>query len=239
MKRILVLFFTLAALAVPAAAVAQSPPPVVVELFTSQGCPACPQAEAFLRELARREGIVALEFHIDYYDYAGWKDPFGSADHTRRWRGYAQALGARYEYTPFMVVGGAAHVVGSKRNQVESRIRAARPAAVETPRLTVENRGRTATIRVDGSGPVGIYDILVVTYDRERKTTVTSGENRGKTLVEANVVRGFSRIGQWAGAPVAVTVTLDDMEGAGGCAILLQRASGGPIIAAAAFALDG
>ena len=239
MKRIRVLFSALVALAVPAAAGAQSAPPVVVELFTSQGCPACPQAEAYLRELARRDGIVALEFHIDYYDYAGWKDPFGSPDYTRRWQTYARALDARYEYTPFMVVGGVAHVVGSKRKEVEARIRAARPAAAEAPSLTVENIGRDAAIRVDGSGPAGIYDILVVTYDRERKTTVTAGENRGKTLVEANVVRGVSRVGQWAGAPVVLTATLPEMQGAGGCAVLLQRTGGGPIVAAAAFALGG
>lgn len=238
MERFAVLLAALVALAAPAAAGAQTEPPVVVELFTSQGCPACPRAEAYLRDLARRGDIVALEFHIDYYDYAGWKDPFGSADHTKRWRAYARALGARYEYTPFMVVGGVAHVVGSNRDEAEARIRAARPAAVEMPRLTVETKGRQATVRVDGNAPAGIYDILVVTYDRERKTRVTSGENRGRTLIEANVVRGFERVGQWAGAPVVLTAKLPAMDG-GGCAVLLQRAGGGPIVAAAAFALGG
>ncbi len=237
MKRLFSLLTVLAALNLPDAAGAQSQSPVVVELFTSQGCPACPPAEAYLRELAQRNDVIALEYHIDYYDYAGWKDPFGRADHTRRWRGYAQALGARYEYTPFMVVGGASHVVGSKRRQAESRIRTARTQQGIAPRLAVENRGREAVITVDGSGPAGIYDILVVTYDREHETRVTAGENRGKTLVEANVVRGFERVGQWAGAPVAVTVPLDPMAGDGGCAVLLQRAGGGPIAAAATFAL--
>jgi len=238
MKRFVSLLTALVALVLPAAAGAQSAPPVVVELFTSQGCPACPPAEAFLRDLARRGDVIALEFHIDYYDYAGWKDPFGSADHTKRWQGYAQSLGARYEYTPFMVVGGTAHVVGSKRRQAEARIRDARSGAADPPLMTVESRGREATIRVDGSGPAGIYDIVLVTYDREHRTTVMSGENRGKTLVEANVVRAVNHVGQWAGAPVALTVTLDGMQGDGGCAVLLQRAGGGPIAAAAAFAFD-
>ncbi len=238
MKRLAFLLTALVALVLPAAAGAQSAPPVVVELFTSQGCPACPPAEAYLRDLARRDDVIALEFHIDYYDYAGWKDPFGRADHTRRWRGYAQSLGARYEYTPFMVVGGAAHVVGSNRQQAETRIRSARPGIADARLLTVESRGREATITVDGSGPAGIYDILLVTYDRRHETLVTAGENRGKTLVEVNVVRGFNRVGQWAGAPVALTVTLDEMQGDGGCAVLLQRAGGGPIAAAASFTFD-
>jgi len=238
MKWLVSLVMVLTAPVFPIAASAQSAPPVVVELFTSQGCPACPPAEAFLRDLAQRGDVIALEFHIDYYDYAGWKDPFGRADHTRRWQGYARSLGARYEYTPFMVIGGAAHVVGSNRRQAETRIRNARPGMADAPLLTVESRGREATIRVDGSGPAGIYDIVLVTYDREHRTTVMSGENRGKTLVEANVVRAVNHVGQWAGAPVALTVTLDGMQGDGGCAVLLQRAGGGPIAAAAAFAFD-
>ena len=92
-------------------------------------------------------------------------------------------------------------------------------------------------IAVDGSGPPGIYDILLVTFDREHETLVTAGENRGKTLVEVNVVRGFERVGQWAGAPVALTVPLEGMPGDGGCAVLVQQAGGGPVAAAAAFSL--
>ncbi len=237
MKRLAFLMTALATLVLPAAAGAQSAPPVVVELFTSQGCPACPPAEAYLRELAQRDDVIALEYHIDYYDYAGWKDPFGRADYTRRWQGYARALGARYEYTPFMVVGGASHVVGSQRREAESRIRKARAQSGDAPRLAVENRGLDAVITVDGTGPAGIYDILLVTFDREHETMVTAGENRGMTLIEANVVRGFERVGQWAGAPVSLTVPLEPMPGDGGCAVLLQRAGGGPIAAAKSFAL--
>ncbi|MDH3230076.1 MAG: DUF1223 domain-containing protein [Alphaproteobacteria bacterium] len=239
MKNLVTLLAVLWGLFCPAAAGAQSQAPVVVELFTSQGCPACPPAEAYLRDLARRGDVIALEFHIDYYDYAGWKDPFGHADHTRRWQGYAQALGARYEYTPFMVVGGAAHVVGSNRQQAETRIRGMRSEMADAPRLTVASRGREATVTVDGGGQVGIFDIFLVTYDQAHETLVTAGENRGKTLVEANVVRGVNRAGQWAGAPVTLTVTLDEMQGDGGCAVLLQRAGGGPIVAAASFPFDG
>ena len=238
MKRLVFLFAVLLLAAPPAPVEAQSLDAVVVELFTSQGCPACPPAEAYLRDLAERGDVIALEYHIDYYDYAGWKDPFGRADHTRRWQTYARALEARYEYTPFMVIGGMSHVVGSQRQQAEAQIRSARNIAREAPRLVVENREREVVIRVDGSGPPGIYDIVLVTYDRERRTAVTAGENRGQTLVEANVVRSFERVGQWAGVPVRLTVPLDAMPGGGGCAVLLQRAGVGPIAAAAAFPFD-
>ena len=205
--------------------------PVVVELFTSQGCPACPPAEAFLRELAGRDDVIALEYHIDYYDYAGWKDPFGDPQFTRRWRRYANALGARYDYTPFMVVGGAAHLVGSKRTEVKRRILQERETAKLRPRMSLEMTDGAATVTIDGDGPAGIFDVMLAAYDARHETAVTAGENRGKTLINVRVVRDFRRIGQWAGDPVTVTVALPQAAGSG-CAVLLQRAGGGPILAA-------
>ncbi len=209
--------------------------PVVVELFTSQGCPACPPADAYMHELARRDDVIALEFHIDYYDYGGWIDPFGRPHFTWRWQQYARAMGARYEYTPFMVIGGAAHEIGSQRGRVEARIREQRFAPRPAVRLDVRMVGHEAVIRVDGSAPAGLYDVLVATYDRRTETAITGGENVGHTAVNVNVVRGFERVGQWAGERVELTVPLDGMPGDGGCAILLQRAGGGPIAAAVNF----
>lgn len=207
---------------------------MVVELFTSQACPACPAAEAYLRELAARSDVIALEYHIDYYDYSGWKDPFGNPEFTRRWRRYAQALGARYEYTPFMVVGGAAHAVGSERDEVERQIRQRQAQPAAPPRMELSITNRMATIRIDGDGPVGIFDVVLAAYDRRHETLVTAGENRGRMLVNVNVVRDFQRVAQWAGDPVTVGVPLDRTAGDGGCAVLLQRAGGGPVLAAKA-----
>ncbi len=212
-------------------------PPVVVELFTSQGCPLCPPAEAYMQDLATREGLIALEFHIDYYDYAGWIDPFGRADYTRRWQDYARVLDARYEYTPFMVIDGVAHEIGSSRASVEARIKERRSRSEVRPQLTVDMRGKTAVISIAGAGPPGIYDVMVATYDAEAHTVVTAGENEGRTAVNTNIVRGFERVAQWAGDPVKVTVPLDSMTGNAGCAVLVQRTGGGPIIAAASIPL--
>ena len=91
---------------------------VVVELFTSQGCSSCPPAEAFLGELATRPNVVALEFHVDYWDYIGWQDPFGSPAYTKRQRGYSASMGTPYVYTPQMVIQGRIHEVGSKLHLV-------------------------------------------------------------------------------------------------------------------------
>ncbi len=239
MRKFLTPFLVLTGLILPAAAWAQSPTPVVVELFTSQGCPACPPADAYMRELARRDDVIALEFHIDFYDFGGWKDPFGSADFTRRWRNYAQQLGARYEYTPVMVVAGAAHEIGSERSKVEQRIDTARGAAQGGPRLTLATVGGQANVTVEGAGPAGVYDVVLATYDGSLTTTVTAGENRGRTLVNARVVRDFRRIGQWAGENLSLEFSLTETPKGGGCAVLLQRAGGGPIIAAVSVDFDG
>ena len=233
MKKLSKFLFALALLAYLPPVQADENDPVVVELFTSQGCPACPPAEAFLGELAERGDVIALEYHIDYYDYAGWKDPFGDPDFTRRWRGYAQSLGARYEYTPFMVVGGNAHVVGSERDAVEQGIRLNRKQAADHPRLTLEVTKDMAIVAIDGAGPVGIFDVILAAFDGRHETVVTAGENRGRTLVNVHVVRNFTRVAQWAGDPVTVKIPLSRMTGDGGCAVLLQRAGGGPILAAA------
>jgi hypothetical protein len=228
----------LLALALPAfsqPALAGEDDPVVVELFTSQACPACPPAEAYLSELARRKGIIALEYHIDYYDYSGWKDPFGKADFTRRWRSYAQSLGARYEYTPFLVIDGAAHMVGSARPEIEQSIRAANDRDAAHPRLTLKRDGNSETVTVDGEGPPGVFDIIVASYDGPHETMVSGGENRGKTLVNVHVVRDLMRVGQWAGKPVTIELPFSRISGNGGRAVLLQRAGGGAIVVATAL----
>lgn len=206
---------------------------VVVELFTSHGCPACPPAEAFMRDLAARDDVIALEFHIDYYDYAGWTDPFGRPEFTRRWREYARTMEARYEYTPFMVIGGRAHQIGSRRDVAEANIRRMVAETADGPRLVLDMAGAKLSIAVEGGTADGPYDILVATYDRRQETLITGGENRGRKAVNENVVRGFERVGRWTGEPIGLTVRLDSMPGDAGCAVLLQRAGGGPIVAAA------
>src|SRR5437868_14761375 len=122
-----------ALLAAAPAVAGETTRPIVVELFTSQGCSSCPPADALLGELARRDDVLPLAFHVDYWDRLGWKDPFSSAAATARQRTYARQLDAANVYTPQMVVDGRIDVVGSYRDQVLRAIDRARQDAATVP----------------------------------------------------------------------------------------------------------
>jgi len=213
--------------------------PVVVELFTSQGCNSCPPADALLGELARDPGVLALSFHVDYWDYIGWKDPFGSAQHTERQRDYMSSLGLRYVYTPQMVIDGRHDAVGSNRRAVTRAITESKETApAVSVDLTGENGGE---VRLSaGTAPEGGATVWLVTFDDAHKTEVPRGENRGRNLANYNVVRELRPLGTWTGE--AKTYPLDFAtareKGRGGCGIIVQQGRGGPIIGAAMFDLD-
>ncbi len=237
----LILVFALAA--APFSLAAAERPLTVVELFTSQGCSSCPPADAFLGELAGRADVLALSFHVDYWDYIGWKDPFASAAHTRRQRDYSRKLGLRYVYTPQMVIQGAAHATGSDRSAVLSRIEKDRALA----RVPVELRqGDDGGVRLSipdapATGEAAEEaDIWLVIFDREHLTPVKRGENRGRNLRNYNVVRRLSRIATWRGKALDMPVTVPDMVLGGGraCAVLVQSTETGRILGAAALGLQ-
>ncbi|MBL4721180.1 MAG: DUF1223 domain-containing protein [Alphaproteobacteria bacterium] len=210
--------------------------PVVVELFTSQGCSSCPPAEAYLHELSQRDDVIALEYHVDYWDYIGWKDPFGSRAYTQRQQKYVASLGGRYAYTPQMVVNGAIHEVGSKRNRVNAIIREAQIAAApDAPVMTMTRTGDIVTVTLNGTAPKTPLNVLFLSFDGRHETVITRGENSGKTLVNAHVVRGSELIGQWSGGLAEFTVSLKGRKGDGGCAVIVQNAQQGPIAAAASL----
>ena len=218
----------------PASAADPTRRPVVVELYTSQGCSSCPPADAFMGELAKRDDVVALAFHIDYWDYIGWKDPFGDPLHTARQRAYAAHLGQRTIYTPQLVVDGAGHVVGSRRGDVEAAIRdrlGMSPA--ERVSIPIEYGLRSdgaVTVIVPAAATSGPADLLLVVVDSEHVTQVRRGENSGRTLSDYSVVRSIKRIGTWSGAEFAVTVKGDSWHrGADTLVVLLQAADHGTI----------
>jgi hypothetical protein len=218
-------------------------PLVVVELFTSQGCHSCPPAEAYLGELARRDDVLALEFHVDYWDYIGWKDPFADPAFTERQSRYNRRLGSRYNYTPQMVIDGREHEVGSRRGAVDARIEAAgmKRMMMDAPRpdltLTPTDDGGL-TVRLDGAPQEpGTYRVLLIGFDRRHETDVTRGENTGKRLVNANVVRKLKEVGpEWTGGPLEIQVAAAQLAGDKGCAILVQDPATGAIAAAAEMA---
>lgn len=214
--------------------------PVTVELFTSQSCYSCPPAEAFLNQLAEMAEIVALEFHVDYWDqivYGGagqWKDVFSQSAWTDRQRAYAVRISrAGRVYTPQMVVGGRAEMVGSRRGEVLDAIDDARRAA--KPGLDVAVReggggGFGVSVSGEAAGPAQVW---LVRFNRRHETQVLGGENNGKTLVNANAVLGVELVGSWTGEAAEFAVPDPGLAEGEGCAILVQEDPAGPILGAA------
>jgi hypothetical protein len=215
------------AVALTAAGHAQEAP-TVVELFTSQGCSSCPPADGFLTDLAhQRHDVLPLAFHVTYWDYLGWKDPYSLEAATARQRAYARNLGEDGVYTPQMVVDGTAGFVGSDRSEGLKTIAA---AVHKTIPVSVGRDGQTLLIKV-GAG-TGRAQVLLVGFDFSHKTPIGRGENSGRTLLESNIVRSLTPIGAWSGDPVELRQAPPAGEG---FAVLLQ-AEDGRIIGAARLA---
>jgi hypothetical protein len=199
--------------------------PVVVELFTSQGCSSCPPADAFLTDLARtRADVLPLAFHVTYWDYLGWKDPYSLDAATARQREYAKHLGEDGIYTPQMVVDGTSGFVGSSRPEGTAAIAS---AAHKQVIVSGTRDGQNLMITI-GAGS-GQARVLLVGFDLTRETPIGRGENSGRTLTESNIVRSLTPIGTWAGSAVTLRPSLPAGEA---FAVLLQ-AEDGRIIGAA------
>ena len=182
----------LSALLVPGACAAAEGV-AVVELFTSEGCSSCPPADRLLADLAHQAGashrpVYALEFHVDYWNSLGWRDPFSDAAFTARQRDYAAALGLEQVYTPQMIVDGRAEFVGSNRARAEREIAdaLARPARAT---VALRRHGTQLEYRVTGAPPGA--RVCLAEVDSAASTQVRRGENAGRTLAHAQVVRAF------------------------------------------------
>jgi hypothetical protein len=223
-------------------AAAEERAPVVVELFTSQGCNSCPPADAYLGELTRRGGLLTLAFHVDYWNYIGWTDPFARPWATARQKAYQKSLHERFVYTPQMVVDGRAQGVGSERDTIERLIKAAAAAhPTNRPDLVLRWRDDGALLVDVGAGdspPGAPADIWLVGFDRSHETEVLHGENEGQTLTDYHPVRTYRRIGGWPGWSLELVVPHEEIENAGdgGIAVLVQAAGVGPLFAAATVA---
>lgn len=206
--------------------------PWAVELFTSQGCNSCPPADAFLGRLAKRPDIVALSFHVDYWDYIGWKDAFASRETTERQRGYAKALKQRYVYTPEMVVDGIGHDTGREPGPIEALLAKAQKLSPRraTPELS-RTIGGPLTIKLAAftleHGPA---DVTLAIYDRRHTTPVASGENQGRTLENFNIVRHLELVSRWDGSPASWIFAGERILPTQGVAVLVQQAGCGPMI---------
>ena len=216
---------------------------VVLELFTSQGCSSCPSADAFLGELAAtRDDVVALSFHVDYWNYLGWEDRFATAEMTARQKDYARALGISYVYTPQLVIDGARHVTGSDRNAVIAEIGKAKEREIRRVSVALEASapGRLTVELGAADGYWGVATIFLASFDRRHETAVEAGENRGRSLVNHHVVRDFRPVGTWTGEAMTLELEPAALGAVGkGCAVLVQeRAGNGRIMGADLAWLD-
>jgi hypothetical protein len=199
--------------------------PVVVELFTSQSCSSCPPADALLGELAQRGDVVALGFHISYWDGLGWKDPFSSQSSTDRQRAYARLFNLGQVYTPQMVIDGAHEMVGSDRNEVLAAVRDARPETI-APVTFAADRRSVAIGAGNGRG-----NVLLVRFAQKRTTRVAGGENARRTLQDANGVEMLASLGSWNG--FALSFAIEPPADGEGVAVLVQAPNGQMLGAAA------
>jgi hypothetical protein len=189
-------------LSLAAGAAAANPTRVVLELFTSQGCSSCPPADALLGQLARRSGVIALAWHVDYWNSLGWRDPFAGRWATERQRAYAAQLGAEV-FTPALVVNGGTVLVGSERKAIES----AMAAQGGLPVATTIDRGADAAEISIAPAP-GRVRALRIVYDPEHATRVSAGENQGARLTEYRIVRSVETLAEWDGASRTLAAAL-------------------------------
>ena len=165
--------------------------PVVVELYTSQGCSSCPPADALLGELSQMPNVLALAFHVDYWDSIGWRDHFALPTAVRRQQQYVETLGLSSAFTPQVVVDGRSSFVGSDKR----RILAAIAEPLNTIPISVEVARGVLTVSVPERQDRERYDVNLIAYLPQADTNVERGENSGKTLREFNIVRQFRSLG--------------------------------------------
>lgn len=223
------------AMAQPAGAAQDETRPVIVELFTSQGCSNCPPADAYLRDLTRREGVLPLSFNVDYWDYLGWRDTLASPDNTARQRAYGRALGLSGVYTPQMVVDGTAEDIGSDRRKIDALIAARKPATNDVDMSLKDENGRLTISIAAGRAPEKPATIWLVRYTTSRTVEIERGENRGETITYANVVRGIAPIGMWDGRKMRIMLPEEEImpDKDARCVVLLQAPGPGRILAVA------
>jgi hypothetical protein len=214
---------------------ADSNRPIVLELFTSQGCSSCPPADALLRSLAKDPNILPLSMHVIYWDYLGWKDPFASNANTSRQRDYVQILKARGMFTPQMIVDGRFSVVGSSRGEITQALEKSNDGKISVP-IEVKHDDAHHQMQVhiaamsDASLPAQAT-LYAMHFKRDASTQVTAGENNGETLTSINNVTKIETLGSWKQQDADYTLTMGSAPDEG-LALILQSDVQGKVIGA-------
>lgn len=209
--------------------------PVVVELYTSQGCSSCPPADTLLGQLSTRKGVLALSLPVTYWDMLGWRDTLASEANTRRQKAYARELGRGGVYTPQMIIDGTSDVVGSRAQAVEAAI-AARSNDMQAVPVEVEANHRQVRISVGPAPDRSSHDATIWLFGILPQATVSigDGENSGRTITYRNVVREIRPVGTWKGQPVSVTLPRAEAGAPHeGIAVIVQQGGYGRVLGAA------
>lgn len=210
--------------------------PVVVELYTSQGCSSCPPADSLIGQLSTRKDVIALSLPITYWDMLGWKDTLASDANTRRQKAYSAQMGHGGVYTPQIVVDGASDVVGSRDQAVLAAI-GARTADMQTVPVSLSATQDEVHITVAGAWDKAPHDATIWMFHILSKATVSirDGENAGRTLTYRNIVRDVRPIGVWKGQPVSLDLPRREMTRMphDAVAVVVQQGGYGRIVGAA------
>jgi hypothetical protein len=225
MRKAAIISLVLAAL--PAAAAAKTP--VVVELYTAQGCGACGDANAHLAKVAEQPGVLVLTFPVDYWDYLGWADTFAKPEFADRQKAYVAKLALREPYTPQVVIDGRLQANAVKADRVDKLVHDAGRGPHDPPDIRFIAAGKRVDVG-SGEAPKGGAEVWLIRYDpREQDVAVKSGDNKGQTIVQKNVVREAVRLGPWKGAPATFRLPPAAEDGLK-TVVLVQGAHGGRII---------
>lgn len=206
--------------------------PVVVELFTAQGCAGCPDANRTLEAVASEPGVIALTYGVDYWDYLGWSDTFAKPEFAARQQAYRQALRLRNVSTPQVVIDGRRQLSGARSPELQAAIDAEATARLHPPEIEFRETGDRVGV---GSGrpPAGGAEVMAVIYQPGLQTVeVRQGDNRGQAVRHVNVVREVKRLGDWNGRPVLFALPPDSAS-KDNVVVLLQAKSDRRILSAA------
>ncbi len=238
MNRFALLIAALLVSLAPARAEETAAPRGVVELFTSQGCSSCPPADAVLGQLVRRGDLLALSYHVDYWNYLGWADTLASKQNTGRQYGYAATMTRSNVYTPQAVLNGRTDVNGADQNAIENGLKKLEGLGqgLSIP-VRASVNGKEMDISV-GAGK-GSGDVVIAYFKRSQTVPITRGENSGKTITYINSVTDVETVGMWKGEALQLKLPMSvmDVREYDGCAVLLQQTGPngepGPILGAA------
>jgi hypothetical protein len=223
---------------VPAAAQEAATGPVVIELFTSQGCAACPPADEMMAELAARADVLALSLHVDYWNYLGWEDTFSQAAFTDRQYAYGRAAGSTVVYTPQIIVGGQDRVMGARAMELADLIAAHRATPDPVSIVVREAPGGGAyavEARWNGDAAAPAMIVQLVAYSGHERVDISRGENAGRVADYYNVVRDWRVLAEWDGRqPFSAQITPADNLAQ---AVIVQGAGHGTVLGAARLAV--